>query len=640
MLTLPTFLTSMVGADLPPTGQGYGGTFRTGLKSEPQTFIPDFKSDYGANSIGGDIWPQLVGVDWGVIYGIPPPQGVQYDLATDYEVSSDGLTHTFHLREDAMWTDGEPITAKDVEWSLNWILTDERVRFHFKLKDNYGVTSVEATDDYTIEIKVSKFNADWLLVFAQDNGHGFKVYPKHMWEGIDPFENPERLMPTVTGGPYTIETWEKGQYILLKRNPDYYLDPFPFVDFVMLKIMSDPDTIWAALLADELDAISYEFAPAYPVQKLVIAGAYPGIELHHTGSIYSYPLKINHENPILAIKEVRQAIAYAVNREEIVEKGFQDVWPANYYYAHEGSVWLNPDARAPDHDKEKAEELLDQAGFPRGADGTRFEIRLTAMPVTAPMTSAEIIKQQLEDVGISVKYEIYDHSTVSGMILEGDFDLITEWSRYGPSPNDGYFALWHSDGRYNKGRFRWENAEYDAIIDEALTAVDFEDRKALFYAAQVILAEEVVEIPIVFEQKNQITSTEWRGTNAQPTGWGVNGNWWGRRAVWDTSNVVEQSTELVELQAEVNDLKDELASLSGQLAFTSEALAAGLNQVSDSLGTMADSIADISGGSSEVTQIEDSLDKLGTNVNTLQTIVLASLVVSLIAAALPFVRKN
>jgi ABC-type transport system substrate-binding protein len=158
------------------------------------------------------------------------------------------------------------------------------------------------------------------------------------------------------------------------------------------------------------------------------------------------------------------------------------------------------------------------------------------MPVTAPMTSAEIIKEQLEEVGIKVVYELYDHTTVSGMILEGDFDLITEWTRYGPSPNDGYFACWHTGGRYNKGRFRFDNAEYDAIIENALTLTDFEERKAAFWAAQEILAEEVAEIPIVFEQKNQIAYSQWHGMNAHPDGWGVNGNWWGNRAVWDNTN--------------------------------------------------------------------------------------------------------
>lgn len=88
------------------------------------------------------------------------------------------------------------------------------------------------------------------------------------------------------------------------------------------------------------------------------------------------------------------------------------------------------------------------------------------------------------------------------------------------SPNDGYFACWSTNGRYNNGRFRFTNAEYDAIIKEALTKTDFDERWELFAEAQMILAEEVVEIPIVFEQKNIIAYEQWSGMTAHPDGWG------------------------------------------------------------------------------------------------------------------------
>jgi peptide/nickel transport system substrate-binding protein len=470
------------------------------------------------------------------------------------------------------------------------------------------------------------------LVFAQDNGHGFKVYPEHIWAGTDPFENPERLNPTVTGGPYTIETWEKGQYILLKRNPDYYLEPFPFVDYVLLKLMSDPDTIWSALLADELDSITYEMAPAYPVQKLVMQGAYPGIDLWHTGSIYSYPLKINHEHPILSNKLVRKGIATAIDRDEIVTKGFHGVWPANYHYAHEGSIWENPDAKAPSFDKEEAENLLDEAGYPRQSNGWRFELDLTAMPVTAPMTSAEIIKEQLEAVGIKINYELFDQPTAEQMIRDGDFALVTEWTRYGPSPNDGYYACWHSEGRYNMGRFRFYNEEYDSLIEEALTIMDMDERKELFWDAQEILAEEVAEIPIVYEQKNLIGRSEWHGMNARPDGWGVNGNWWGNRAVW-SEEYVEDTGE----PQEITELRNELELLSTRLEATSEGLASGLNNIADSMDTLSGQISD---SNEDISALDERIDKMMSTMSMLQTIAIVTLLAVIIAVAIPFVRKQ
>jgi peptide/nickel transport system substrate-binding protein len=168
-----TFLTVLLANSftvlaLPPPGEGYGGTYRVNILIEPKHFNAHVQYDWGAMSVTPNLFSRLVCTDWGVVYGIPEETGgIVADLATGWKVSDDGLTFTFDIYEDAKWSDGKPLTSADVVYTYNEILTNSKLRRHFWLKETMKVTSIEAPDDYTVVIKTSKFNPDWLVTFAQ-----------------------------------------------------------------------------------------------------------------------------------------------------------------------------------------------------------------------------------------------------------------------------------------------------------------------------------------------------------------------------------------------------------------------------------------------------------------------------------------
>jgi peptide/nickel transport system substrate-binding protein len=542
LLTISLLLTSTTAATaLPPTGQGYGGVYRVNSVSEPKTLNSHVMYDFASLGIVGNIYSRLVCTDWGVVEGIPEETGgIVGDLAKDWDVSSDGLTFTFYLYEDAKWSDGKALTSADVVYTLNQVLTNSALRRHFWLKETMGVTSVTASDDHRVVIKTRKFNADWLVTFAQYNNWELFILPKHIYEGTDWLTNPANDDDPVTSGPFLFDTWVKGSYIRLRRNPDYYLAPYPFVDEVIIRFLPDPATAWAALKAGELDAINYESNPAY-AEVALAEKTVPGLALRQAGSVYSYPVHINHKSEYLSNKDVRKAVAYAVNRDEIVQKGFFGLWVTNDMFAHQGSIWGNPNARLPSHDKAMAEKLLDDAGYTRGADGWRFELLLTQSTAVACMTMSEVVKEQLEEVGIKINWQVYDIATYTEKFKAGEWDLISRWTRYGPSPNDGFGNYFHTRdeaaGWGLDNYFGFSNAEVDALVEEALTISDFDDRKALYDQVQEILAEEIATLEMAFEQKLQLSYSDWHGLTATPEGLGVAGNWFSFKSVWNEAYV-------------------------------------------------------------------------------------------------------
>jgi len=528
---------------LPPPSQGYGGTLRINWKDEPKFGANPHlatKAEWGSLSLAGNCLSRLVAVDWGVVYGLPRETGgIQGDLAYAWKISDDGLSFTFSLYQNATWSDGTPLTSADVVYTLNQVLTNSKLRKHFWFKNTMAVTSVEAPDKYTVVIRTRKFNPDWLIIFAQNCNWEMFILPKHIYEGTDWATNPANEKP-VCSGPFLLDHWEKGAWIRLVRNPKYYRARYPFVDALEARFILNPDTAWAALKAHEVDAINDETNPAF-AEVAKANQTVPELVMHRVGSLYSYDVYMNYLNPILANKKVRQGIACAVNRNQISKLGFFGLWPPNDLFAHEGSIWANPKARLPSYDKTRAEKLLDEAGYPRKSDGWRFEVRLTQVPVTANQAISEILKEQLEAVGVKIKWETYDWATAGDKHVKKDFDLYGRYVRYGPSPDDGYGSYLHTRdeaaGRGLDNYFGFSNKAYDALVDEALTISDFIKRKALYDKAQEILAEEIAVLSIVYEQKIQLAYSEWHGMCTMRDGLGVNGNWYSFRAIWNEKYV-------------------------------------------------------------------------------------------------------
>jgi peptide/nickel transport system substrate-binding protein len=585
-------------------------------------------------------------MDWGVLYDLPAATGaIQPDLAYAWEESPDGMSFTFHLVDNATWTDGVPVTSADVKWSLDWTRTDNRTKFHYRIVTVLHVTSIEAPDDHTIVIHTSERVPSWMRIFAYNSIHNMGIYPKHIYDpmvngGIDPYDNPQSRAPTVTCGPFIFEEWARGAFLRFKRNPTYHYPRFPFVDEVIVKFIADPATAWTALLANELDAFSYELNPPFATVKLVSQGAYPDLVTYECGSLYAVEITINHQDQYLGDKAVRQAINYAINREEIAEKGYVGLYPAHYQHSQPtfyALPYINPDAVLPGHDPAMAEQILDDAGYPRDPQtGWRFTIELAPFPTTPTRVIMDIVEVQLEAVGINCDYQNYDDITISQKLRDGDFGLISEWSRYGLVPVDDYRENFHIDGFKNWGKFN--NAELNQLLDDALLETDPDEIIDMIHRVQEICTEEIAEMPITFDTKYQIMRKGWSGMAQTPDAFGTLNSWFSYRSVF---NEMYTQPATVPLEEVVAGLTDDLEALSGRLEQSNEALAASIGSIAtalDSLGTALSNSLDAL--STQTDALSTQTNALSAAMFTIQILVGLAVIIAIVAIIVPFVRKS
>ncbi len=171
-------------------------------------------------------------------------------MAECYTISDDGLTFTFNLREGMLWSDGEPITANDFKWTYDQMI-DPANEFPY-LSQLEFITSYEALDDYTLEIKIDEVYAPAL---GQMSGL-ITPLPVHIWEDLDwsdPETNPEISSPTVVSGPYKLKEWKRDQYVIFEANENYWYHGRPNFDSYTIEIVPDQDVAYQKLKSGESD---------------------------------------------------------------------------------------------------------------------------------------------------------------------------------------------------------------------------------------------------------------------------------------------------------------------------------------------------------------------------------------------------
>ena len=315
---------------------------------------------------------KLVGSDTET--GQPTPgQGV----AESWELSPDGLTWTFHLNEGLTWHDGEPVTAEDVAFTINYIIDNEMSAF--TLATQY-IEKAVVVDPYTVQIICTQPKANLL-------GVTLWVFPEHIWSKISPedaatrFENPP---PVIGDGPFQVVEWKRNEYIRLVANKDFHngsvgpakIDELLFVQY------QNADTMVQDLKAGNLDA-AYPIPPAQ-FESLentpgVAVAKYPQFNWAYL-AFNCYTGK-SRGNPVLRDQRFRVALEYAIDRERIVDVAYQGYAIPGYTFLPPGNwkdpdySWQPPDGVRRDFDLAKANQLLDEAGYKMGPDGIRLDKR-------------------------------------------------------------------------------------------------------------------------------------------------------------------------------------------------------------------------------------------------------------------------
>ena len=420
------------------------------------------------------------------------------DLATSWEISADGLTYTFHLRDNVRFHDGEPLTAEDIKFTLEMFFHPDTGASHgrtsgldqlvgaaeFEAGDADEISGIKVLDDFTVELNLVAPRSSVLANMAS-----FNIWPKHLLEGI-PFadlgDSEYAVRNPVGSGPFTMGEFEPDQFYILNANEDYYAGR-PYLDRVIFRIGLSGATAFAALengeiqMAGRVTAVEYERYKDDP--NIVLLGGQLG------GGMTVWT---NHNRPRWQDARVRQALLYALDREAMAEAYYGDLAEV-LHIRLTNPEFVSPNITKYEYDPDKARALLEEAGW-----DTEQEVSFVTYYQDDQNKRIHAAMQQYwNDVGIKVDLVYLDGPAWVARVYDNDeFDM-----SYGCcgwfNPDQLRLSLgcdrsW--PGGRNVGHYC--NEEFDQLTESAMSEPDPEKRKEMLYRATEIITAEAGEIPV------------------------------------------------------------------------------------------------------------------------------------------------
>ncbi len=382
-------------------------------------------------------------------------------LAESWDISEDGLTYTFHLHSGVKFHDGTTMDAEDVKFSLDRARADDSTNAQKALFAD--IASVDVVDPMTVKVTLSKPNGSF--VFNMAWGDAAIVAPESI-------EN-DKTNPIGTG-PFVFANWVQGDRIELTKNADYWGAPAK-LDKVTFKFISDPTAAFAAMMAEDVDAFSVFPAPenlpqfeADPRFKVII-GSTEGETI----------LSTNNKMPPFDNVKVREALAHAINRQEIIDGAmFGYGTPIGTHFAPHNPAYVDLTGLSA-YDPELSKKLLAEAGFPDG-----FTTTLKLPPPSYARRGGEIIAAQLREVGINVEISNLEWAQWLEQVFKGKDYGLTIVSHTEPMD----IGIYARPDYY----FQYDNPEFQALMDQLNLATDPTKRAAILGAAQAIISEDYV----------------------------------------------------------------------------------------------------------------------------------------------------
>lgn len=410
-------------------------------------------------------------------------------LAESWEVSDDGLHVTVHLVDGAVFHDGEPITSEDVAFSI----ITERDNHPFKTMFA-PVESVDTPDPLTAVINLSTPHPAILLAMSPAL---LPIIPKHIFDdGQDITTHPRNTEDFVGSGPFKLTEYDPASVVRLERFDDFFIPDRPYLDEIIIQITSDVNSIALGLENGSID-LSLTQGPANTVRlqgndDLVVS------EKGHEALGQLNWLEFNLDDPILGIKEVRQAIAYAIDNtfvSENIELGLTQ--PATTAIAPT-LPFFNAEATTYDQDIDKAKQLLSDAGFEEGD----IDLTIDFLP-PAFQPHAEYVVQALEEIGINTELSVSpDFPTWAERIASGNYQMnlnnVWNWG----DPVIGVDRTYLSDNRVGviwTNNTGYNNPEVDTLLEQAGMEMDETKRKELYDEFQETVNNDV---PIAYLTNN------------------------------------------------------------------------------------------------------------------------------------------
>jgi peptide/nickel transport system substrate-binding protein len=428
------------------------------------------------------------------LFAVRPDEKVEPLLAESWTISPDGKEYVFKLRPGVTWHDGKPFTSADVKFSIENINSKLHPTGRGAFK---ALQSIETPEDLTVKFILSRPSA--VFMNGLDISYG-SILPKHLWEGTNYVTNEHNFKPVGTG-PYKMVEYVRGSHIRYERNERFFMPGKPEFDELILKIIPEPAARIAAFQNGEVDMIYHGALPMVEGDRLSKLRGVKVKKPSMRGPAYLAIFNVR-KAPLNEVK-VRQAIAHAIDRQYL-----RDNVNAGYtikMIGHVPPASLLHNANLKDYalDVATANRLLDEAGYPKKADGIRFTLDLLWPTHDNGVTKmAAVIEQNLAAVGIKLNLKPLDRATLNQRGYVGlQFDMIVETYAQGPDPDLGVERLYNSNNiRTPPAPFTnssgYSNPEVDRLFDEQRVMVDATERKKIYDRIQEILWRDLPVLPI------------------------------------------------------------------------------------------------------------------------------------------------
>ncbi|MGX1500697.1 oligopeptide transport system substrate-binding protein [Labrenzia sp. MBR-25] len=496
--------------------------YHRGNTADPETLDQHKTSTTYEAHILRDLYEGLVayGADGQIIPGV----------ASEWKVSDDGKTYTFMLRDDAKWSNGDPVVAGDFVYSLQRIMNPETGAKYANVlypilnaeKVNKGEAKpedlgVKALDDHTLEIALESPTPYFIDLLGHQTG--LPVHPASVEKFGSDFVKAENI---VTNGPFTLAEFVPNAHVKAVKNEYFHDADQVKIDTVFFYPTEDRGAALRRFQAGELHTNNDA-----PTEQVAFMRENLGDQFHVAPYLGTYYYALNHEDEVLKNPDVRQALSMAIDREFLADEIWGSTMVAGYSFVPPGIGNYGEPAYADYKDmsqidrEEKAIELLTNAGF--GPDNP-VELTINYNTSENHKNTAVAIADMWKPLGVNVKLINTDTKTHYAMLRDRqDFDVARAgWIGDYSDPQNFLFMVESDNDGFNYARYN--NPEYDALMDEAAVTVDLEKRADILKKAEEIFMRDLPFIPMMYYGSMNLVSDKVAGfednlLNIHPSRW-------------------------------------------------------------------------------------------------------------------------
>lgn len=478
-----------------------GGTLRFGLYKDASTLNPFVNTRSTDNDIRTLIYEPLLTFD--------PKFNVKPYLAGSWEISKDATELRLQLRKGVRFHNGKELTAEDVLWSIDYVQNPKNAAYGGA--EAREIMAATAIDPYRVRLKllepISSFPA--YLATLQ----GIPILPKG---SLGIADRPAAFPPGT--GPYMFSDWKPKRELILTRFKDYWQKGIPRIERIEMKVTPDPEARFAALRSGDLDLIErlppqhYSRVLKGEIRDIIPA---PAREAGIRGIYLN-----NRRSPFNDVR-VRQAVAWAINKEEILNGAYSEVGALITQKAYQTSAWFVPIVDRK-QDTAKARALLKEAGYPNG-------LKTTLSGGSDNVAELQILKAQLEKAGIEVELVILEPVSFLNLNRSGNYDLTLTGGTVFADPDQNYFHELHTEKVVeskiveHRNITGYSNPKMDRLLEEGRQTIDIRRRQQIYKEVTELFFREVpllymVSIPYIFAHRPYLKGFEARDQGRYFTG--------------------------------------------------------------------------------------------------------------------------